>query len=106
MSTYGTRIRVIIKRTDEPIGHVTNIMNTLKNLQNTVGGHIEAVTMTPNVIILCNEEGRILGLPYNCTIGRISFFGDIIVVGVDGEDFGDCPLSRKDWKEIFLGVKE
>lgn len=30
----GDKIKVIIKRPDEQYGHVTNISNTLENLQN------------------------------------------------------------------------
>lgn len=30
------KIRAIVKRTDEQYGHVTNISNTLKDLQNAV----------------------------------------------------------------------
>lgn len=94
------KIRAILKRSDEPIGHVTNISPTLKNLQNIVGGYIETVTFGDYVVI-CNEEGRLLGLPHNCTINGFSFVGDIAIVGVDGDDFGDCPMDLKKWKEIL-----
>lgn len=43
-----------------------DIDNTLKALQAEVGGYIETVTITSDAVIICNEEGRILGLPYNC----------------------------------------
>ena len=33
-------IKVIIKRPDEKYGHVTQIKNTLKSLQNSVNGYI------------------------------------------------------------------
>lgn len=51
------KIRAIVKRVDEPIGHVTNISNTLKNLQKLVDGNIETVRITDSVILICNEEG-------------------------------------------------
>lgn len=35
------KIRVIIKRPDEKIGHVCNISHTLENLQKTVEGYIK-----------------------------------------------------------------
>ena len=38
------RIKAVVKRPDEKFGHMTNISNSLKNLQNTVGGYIETVT--------------------------------------------------------------
>ena len=97
------KIRAIVKRPDEEIGHVTNISPTLQNLQNIVGGHIETVTVQvkPQVIVICNEEARIRHLPYNCTIegkdytGEFDcpFFGPILLVGADGDEFTDVPIS-------------
>lgn len=103
------KIRAIVKRADEEIGHVTAVSNSLENLQRTVGGYIEAVTIInedPKVVIICNEVGRLLGLPYNCTIDGISFVGDILAVGVDGDEFADLPLAvtRKMWARDFLGM--
>lgn len=100
------KIRAIIKRPDEAIGHVTNISPSLKNLQNIVGGYIETVTLcrsTHNWTIICNEEGRLLDLPYNCTIGGVDFCGDIIAVGVDGENLTDLPaeITKRKWGEMI-----
>lgn len=100
------KIRAIIKRPDEKVGHVTNISNNLQNLQRNVGGFIETVTLCSDLVIICDEEGRLKGKPYNCTIAGVDFVGDIVVLGVDGEEFTDCPLSFSDWKEHFLGIHE
>ena len=103
----GDKIRCIIKREDEGIGHVTAVSDRLKNWQGHVGGMVEAVTdPSREFVILCNEEGRLIGLPYNCTVeltdGRlVPFFGDIVVVGIseDGSEFADLPekYTRKWW---------
>lgn len=100
------KIKAIVKRPDEEYGHSTWISNSLDNFQRTVEGYIEAVTYGeligyPGFVIVCNDEGRIRELPYNCEVGGNLFFGTIVVVGVDGEDFGDCPLTFKKWKEIL-----
>lgn len=100
------KIRAIIKRPDEQYGHVTNISNTLKNLQRNVGGYIESLTLNnksgKTVSIILNEEGLIRGLPYNCTIyGVWEIHGDLVVLGVDEDDFTDCPLSFDEWKEMI-----
>lgn len=96
------KIRAIVKRPDEKYGHVTNISNTLKNLQNTVEGHIEVLPLDgdpPRNVIICNEDGKLLGLPVN-----MKFFswdvlvGTIAVVGVDGEEFVDCSIDFETWK--------
>ncbi len=88
------KIKVLMKRPDSH-WYVTNVSNTLKNLQNLVGGYIETVTLlTPQAgrkgpVIICNEEGKLRGLPYNCTIFGEDFVGTILIAGVDGEEFGD-----------------
>ena len=52
-----------------------------------VGGYIETVTLATDCCIICNEEGRLEGLPYNLTFCGVSFVGPILVVGVDGDEF-------------------
>lgn len=93
------KIRVIIKRPDEEYGHVTNISPTLKNLQKTVGGYIETIS-NENFTIICNEEGRIHNLEPNMQFCGEMLVGTIVVVGVDGEEFGDLQISFDTWKKI------
>lgn len=75
--------------------------NSLENFQTAVGGYIETVTLAEDLVIICNEEGRLKGLPYNCTICGVSFVGDIILAGVKGEEFADLPVDYKRMKELF-----
>lgn len=105
------KVRVIIKRPDEEFGHVTNISPSLKNLQKTVGGYIECVTLGlydwGNIHIICNEEGRLEGLEYNCEVCGIDFVGTIIVAAANGEgELIDLPISFEIWKNIVLQKEE
>lgn len=77
---------------------ITEIENNLTALQEAVGGYIETVTLARDCCIICNEEGRLQGLPYNMTFGGISFVGTILFVGVAGDEF--CSLSER--KTNFL----
>lgn len=99
------KIKVIIKRSDEETGHVTWINNSLKALQKHVEGYIETVTVASDMTIICNEEGRIRNLPYNCRIAGIDFYGDIILAGVDGENLTDVPISFDTYKRLLLEVE-
>ena len=78
------KIFVIVKRPDEMIGH------------------IEVVTVASNLAIICNEEGRINMLPYNCDIAGISFVGTIIVAGFRKDEFADVPTDINEWARIWL----
>lgn len=99
------KISVLIKDPGKKPRHVW-IQNSLKNLQATVGGYIETVTLATDCVIVCNEEGRLQGLPYNCTICGVDFVGTIILAGVQGDEFSDFPLSYKDAKVVFSNLFE
>lgn len=100
------KIKVIIKRPEEPAGHMTWISDTLKNLQTHVEGNIETLTLASDMVVICNEEGRIRNLPYNCTIENHDFVGTIILAGVDGDEFADVPISLAEFKRFWLDCKD
>ena len=81
------QIMVVIKNPGEAPRIEPLFENTLEAFQAAVGGYIEAVTVCSDMAIICNEEGRLRALPYNTNICGCSFFGPILIVGVDGEDF-------------------
>lgn len=101
------KIKAFMKRTDRPDGYMTNVSNALKNLQNIVGGYIETITIhglgkdeDKTAVVICNEEGRLLGLPENGSVMGIPIVGDYLIVGQDGEEFADVPLTIKEIKAI------
>lgn len=67
-----------------------DIDDTLAALQQEVGGYIETVSIA-DVVIICNEEGRLCGLPYNCRFVGVDFVGPILVVGRNKDEFCDVP---------------
>lgn len=78
--------------------YVKEIDSGLKSLQSEVGGWIEAVyPFEEEVALICNEEGKLCGLPLNRALmdedGEIYdiIAGTFLVVGLGEEDF--CSLS-------------
>lgn len=67
--------------------HLVIIPNELEMLQQLVGGYIECVTIMPELVIICDEEGRLKGKPYNCTIDGMPYVGTIVAVSVNGDEF-------------------
>lgn len=69
------------------------IINTLDELQNLVKGLIEPFDLDENLTIICNEEGKINGLPLNRSIKDEDekiyeiIAGDFIIVGNSEGDF-------------------
>ena len=83
------RIKVFYK----PVGgerELREIPNTLEAMQELVGGYIEAVKICTDLVLICHEEGRVLGLEPNPFLGY-DFRGDWFICGVDGDEFTDVP---------------
>jgi hypothetical protein len=86
--------------------HSIRISNTIENLQSHVGGYIETVTLTEDLVIICNEEGRLIGLPHNCEVHGVDFVGTIIFVGISGDEFCDVTISWEGFKVLFPNLFE
>ena len=85
---------------------IAEIENTLEALQRGVGGKLEAVTLASDACVLCNEEGRLLGMPYNTTICGVSFVGPLLIVGIAGEDFAGLTEQQVDrLRTLFPAVR-
>lgn len=85
-----TEIKVLGKKPGKPWQWYT-LKNNLKGLQSFVEGYIETVTICTDLVLVCNEEGRINAMNYNCTLLGAQFFGPIFLAGVNGEEFTDFP---------------
>lgn len=80
--------------------------NTLESFQKTVGGWIEAVTLAEDLVIICNEEGRLRDLPVNVTVGGCEFVGTVIAAGVKGEEFASLKSSNIPFVLQMMGGNE
>lgn len=99
------KISVLIKDPGKKPRHV-HIENSLKNLQVTVDGHIETMKLATDTVIICNEEGRLRGMPYCCTICGVDFVGTVVIAGVAREEFADLPGSYQEWKRMLPSLWE
>ena len=88
------KIRVIMCPADR-CPYTCWIENGLKNMQSIVGGYIETATIAENAVIVCNEEGVLLGLPENNSIPFAGFYGDCFICGVDGDEFASLQENAK-----------
>ncbi len=94
------KIDVLIKDPGKKPRHVA-ISDRLENLQKTVGGYIETVTLNTDLVIICDEEGRLKDKPYNCRICGVDFVGTIIFAGIAGDEFSDIPVDYQTMKTLF-----
>lgn len=89
--------------------YTKEISDTLKSLQHEVGGWIEAVYPFPDpVALICNEEGKLDGLPLNRALrddnGEIYDIvsGTFLVVGLEEDAFRSLtPEELKHFDKLF-----
>ena len=80
--------------------------NTLEAFQNEVGGYIEVVTLCSDLVLICNEEGRTKGLPYNTTICGCQFYGPVLAVGTRGYEFSSLKAHTVPMVLQLMGEEE
>ena len=82
---------------------------SLKELQEAVGGYIEAIyPFEDDVCIICNEEGKLMGLPPNRVLSDGDghaydvLCGPFIVAGLTLDNFGSLTDKQmKTYMELF-----
>lgn len=94
------KIKVITKQPGE-MPHSVWMSPELENLQGYVGGYIEMFSVSADCVIICNEEGKILGYPYNFTLQGEDFVGPVIFAGVNGEELCDIPAAFSEFRRLF-----
>ena len=99
------QIKAVVKEVGKS-PKVTEIENELEVLKSLVGGYIEVVMVTPEIIMICNEEGKLQGLPPNFSTGRDVIVGTVVFVAFDGkEDFaGLSDYQVLEIMDMFEGV--
>ena len=92
-------LTVLVVEPEQP-PYVKSIEDDLRSLQAEVGGSIEAIyPFDDPVAIICNEEGKMLGLPLNRALRDEDHHvydvvaGTFLVAGLGSEDF--CSLNEK-----------
>ena len=73
--------------------HEAEIGNDLKSMQNAVGGYIEAIYPYDDpVALVCNEEGKLDGLPLNRKLEDYDIIaGTFFICGLSEDNFDSLP---------------
>ena len=96
-----SKIRIlVVEPSREP--REIKVEHTLENLQKLVGGLIEYVELNCNTDIICNEEGKLLGLELNRKLGNDVIVGTFLIVGQhNGETISLSKKQIKKYREMF-----
>ena len=83
---------------------IKGVKNELRELQNEVGGYIETVTFTDDLIFLVDEEGALKRRKVNPFVPGLR--GDIVICAVKGEEFAGLSLMKARKIAKLFGNKE
>lgn len=92
-------IRAMKIEPNKPIT-IIDLKNKLIALQLQVGGYIETVPLGEDSVMIVDEEGMLKQYQRNELASYISgthIYGTALIVGVDGEEFTDCPEQFFVW---------
>ena len=77
---------VLVEVNKNPV--IKEIDNSLKGLQAIVKGYIESVSLPPydrQLVLICNEEGKLIGLPPNRLLGNDVIMGTFFITKSNDE---------------------
>ena len=77
---------------------------TLKAAQDFVGGYVEGITFPNGDYLIINEEGKLMGLPFNpeaSALWKATFDNDNYVTGRNDFVVGPAILIKKDALKIW-----
>lgn len=97
------QIRVLVKEPGKD-PKIQMVDNTLKALQNLVGGYIETVELDHGVCLICNENGKIIDLPENFWAPwDDTIVGTAVFVSFDDDgNFAGISDEQIDYAEKFI----
>lgn len=78
------------------------IKNDLAALQEIVGGYIEMYGLGGDMTVICNEEGKLTGLPFNIVLNGETFVGPLVVAATKGDDLGSLSEVQLSWARGVL----
>ena len=80
----------------KPVGgklQIVEIENTLEEMQQQVGGYIEAVQLGNKIVLVINEEGKFNGSEPNFRMGQDIVMGDCFFAGLSKGENGEEDLA-------------
>ena len=80
-------MRILLKRVEEK-SKVIDIENTLEGWKKTIGteNNVDVVSFAHDIRLVCDDRGKINGLPFNFEIVGDFIVGDAFFASFDGEE--------------------
>lgn len=96
---------IVLIKEPKKAAYRKNIENTLEELQRTVGGYIETVTLNDKTVMIVDEDGKLKGdQRFNFDLGDDFVCGTAIFAGVNETDFCDIEEDEAERLEEALKI--
>lgn len=73
---------------------ISHLAGDLASMQAAVGGYIETVTLGDGLVVVCDEEARLKGIPVNKIVDGVSICGPFFLCRAGGEDLVGLSLDE------------
>ena len=83
---------------------IKGVKNELRDLQNEVGGYIEKVKFTDDLVLLMDEDAKMKRRKANPFTPGL--YGDVVICAVRGEEFAGLSLMKARKIAKLFGNKE
>lgn len=85
---------------------VIEIDNTLEEFQKAVGGYIETVTLSQDLVLVCDEEGIFKGKTINEPVSIFvkGIVGDVLLVSIEEDEFASVTDRMIEWTKKRLSL--
>jgi hypothetical protein len=92
------KIKVIMVRVgQDPV--VENMDNSLEAMQKAVGGYIEGMPLFADIMLICNEQGKLERLPLNRCVAGEHIVGDFFITR--NKNGHNVSLTHADIKQLI-----
>ena len=98
----GGYMRVLVKQPGKK-AITTWLENKLEALQRFVGGYVECILLDDSILMICNEEGKLLNMPVNFILENDVIVGPVIFCGINGDKFDDLPDGTETKIRTMIG---
>jgi hypothetical protein len=85
---------------------VREINGELHEMQEIVGGYIECINVIDNILLVCNEEGKFMGLTPNFAFNGDLIVGDVFFVAAGEEDFESLTDEQTEFLMVTMNCFE
>ena len=98
-------MKVVIKKAGQK-PEVKEINGELHEMQEIVGGYIECINIVDNILCVCNEEGKLIGLPPNFALRGDIIVGDVFFCVGGEEDFESLSDDQIEFLMVTMNLFE